>query len=127
MLECADPQFLRSVSGLSAVTHFTFLALVVLNLVAGFHALGTLMAVGIMILPAAAARFWATQIGSLIAVAVGIALIACVGGLLVSYHFSLPSGPAIILAAGLVYAISVVVGPVGSLAARVAVRRQLEA
>ena len=70
VLECADPQFLRSVSGLSAVTHFTFLALVVLNLVAGFHALGTLMAVGIMILPAAAARFWAVGIGALIAVAV---------------------------------------------------------
>ena len=109
------------------MTHFTFLALVVLNLVGGFHALGTLMAVGIMILPAAAARFWAAQIGSLIAVAVGIALISCVGGLLLSYHFSLPSGPAIILAAGLVYGISVVLGPVGSLAARVAVRRHLEA
>ena len=127
VLECADPQFLRSVSGLSAMTHFTFLALVVLNLVGGFHALGTLMAVGIMILPAAAARFWAAQIGSLIASAVGIALVACVGGLLLSYHFSLPSGPAIILGAGLVYGISVVLGPVGSLAARVAVRRHLEA
>ena len=127
VLECADPQFLRSVSGLSAMTHFTFLALVVLNLVGGFHALGTLMAVGIMILPAAAARFWAAQIGSLIAAAVGIALLSCVGGLLASYHFSLPSGPAIILGAGLVYGISVVLGPVGSLAARVAVRRRLEA
>lgn len=42
VLECADPQFLRSVSGLSAVTHFTFLTLVVLKLVGGFHALGTL-------------------------------------------------------------------------------------
>ena len=104
------------------MTHFTFLALVVLNLVGGFHALGTLMAVGIMILPAAAARFWAAQIGSLTAVAVGIALLSSVGGLLLSYHFSLPSGPAIILGAGLVYAISVVLGPVGSLAARVAVR-----
>ena len=55
VLECADPQFLRSVSRLSAVTHFGFLMLVVMNLVSGFHALGTLMAVGIMILPAAAA------------------------------------------------------------------------
>jgi len=57
VLECADPQFLRSVSKLSAATHFVFLCLVVMNLVGGFHALGTLMAVGIMILPAAAARF----------------------------------------------------------------------
>ena len=51
VLECADPQFLRSVSRMSAPTHFVFLSLVVLNLVAGFQALGTLMAVGIMILP----------------------------------------------------------------------------
>ena len=127
VLECADPQFLRSVSGLSAMTHFTFLALVVLNLVGGFHALGTLMAVGIMILPAAAARFWAARIGALIAVSIAVAMLSSVSGLLLSYHFSLPSGPAIILMAGLAYGMSLILGPVGSLAARVAVRRHLEA
>ena len=116
VLECADPQFLRSVSGLSAVTHFTFLALVVMNLVGGFHALGTLMAVGIMIVPAAAARFWATSIGGLIVAAVVIAMLANVSGLLLSYHYSLPSGPAIILAAGLAYIVSLIAGPVGSIA-----------
>jgi len=99
VLECADPHFLRSVSRLSAPTHFVFLALVVLNLVGGFHALGTLMAVGIMILPAATARFWAASIGGLIVVAVLIAIFASVSGLLLSYHYSLPSGPAIILIA----------------------------
>jgi len=118
VLECADPQFLRSVSGLSAVTHFTFLALVVLNLVGGFHALGTLMAVGIMILPAAAARFWAASIGGLIACAVVVAMLSSVAGLLLSYHLSLPSGPAIILVAGGAYAASIVIGPVGGLVAR---------
>ena len=127
VLECADPQFLRSVSGLSAVTHFAFLALVVLNLVAGFHALGTLMAVGIMILPAAAARFWAVGIGALIAVAVSVAMFSSLCGLLLSYHFSLPSGPAIILVAGLAYALSLVFGPVGGLAGRAFPRRHLEA
>ena len=119
VLECADPQFLRSVSGLSAVTHFTFLALVVMNLVAGFHALGTLMAVGIMIVPAAAARFWATGIGGLIAAAVVAAMLASIVGLLLSYHYGLPSGPAIILVAGVIYIASLIVGPVGSLMARV--------
>ena len=117
VLECADPQFLRSVSGLSTITHFTFLALVVMNLVGGFHALGTLMAVGIMILPAAAARFWAVNIGGLIVAAVAIAIASSVCGLLVSYHFGLPSGPAIILVAGIVYGVSLTLGPVGSLAA----------
>ncbi len=119
VLECADPQFLRSVSGLSAITHLTFLALVVLNLVSGFHALGTLMAVGIMILPAAAAKFWASTIGGLLAAAVITATLSSFCGLLLSYHFSLPSGPAIILVAGIAYVLSIVVGPVGGLVARI--------
>lgn len=127
VLECADPQFLRSVSGLSAVTHFTFLALVVLNLVGGFHALGTLMAVGIMILPAAAARFWAASIGGLVVTAVAVAMVSSLAGLLLSYHFSLPSGPAIILVAGFAYGLSLALGPVGGLAARAFPRRHLEA
>ncbi len=126
VLECADPQFLRSVSGLSAVTHFTFLALVVMNLVGGFHALGTLMAVGIMILPAAAARFWATSIGGLIAAAIATAVLSSMTGLLLSYHYSLPSGPAIILVAGLAYGISLAFGPVGGLVARALPRRHFE-
>ena len=109
------------------MTHFTFLVLVVLNLVAGFHALGTLMVVGIMILPAAAARFWAVGIGALIAVAVLVGMLSSLSGLLLSYHFSLPSGPAIILVAGLAYALSLVFGPVGGLAGRALPRRHLEA
>ena len=112
VLECADPSFLRSVSGLSALTHFTFLTLVVLNLVGGFHALGTLMAVGIMILPAASARFWAMSIGGLISVSIALAVLSSVIGLLLSFHFNMPSGPAIILVAGFGYVMSLGFGSV---------------
>ncbi len=126
VLECVDPHFLRSVSKLSAITHFGFLALVVMNLVAGFHALGTLMAVGIMILPAAAARFWANGIGGLICVAALIALGSSLIGLLLSFHYSLPSGPAIILVAGIGYGLSVIFGPVGGLVAQSLPRRHFE-
>ena len=52
IVECFDPQFLRSVSAASSPTHLLFLGLVVLNLIGGFQALGTLMAVGIMLLGA---------------------------------------------------------------------------
>jgi zinc/manganese transport system permease protein len=110
VLECVDPQFLRSVSSLSAVTHFIFLALVVLNLVGGFHALGTLMSVGIMILPAASARFWTVSVGGLMTVAFVIAILSSVIGLLLSFNFSLPSGPAIILVVGVAYLISLAFG-----------------
>lgn len=125
VLECADPQFLRSVSTLSAITHFVFLALVVANLAAGFHALGTLMAVGIMILPAAAARFWAETVGGMIFGAVFVAMLSSLAGLLLSYHYSLPSGPAIILVAGVAYGLSLVLGPVGGIIAQALPRRPL--
>lgn len=58
VLDCYDPAYLARVSKMSSPTHYGFMILVVLNLIGGFHALGTLMAVGIMILPAAAARLW---------------------------------------------------------------------
>ncbi|HEV8077441.1 MAG TPA: metal ABC transporter permease [Marinobacter sp.] len=125
VLECVDPQFLRSVSRLSALTHFIFLTLVVLNLVGGFHALGTLMAVGIMILPAAASQFWAVSIGGRITTAAVVALLSSLFGLLLSYHFRLPSGPAIILLAGVAYGLSLILGPVGGLITRVLPRQHL--
>ena len=124
VLECVDPQFLRSVSGLSALTHFTFLTLVVLNLVGGFHALGTLMAVGIMILPAAAARFWSPNIAGLLICAAVVAVLSSLIGLLLSYHYSLPSGPAIILVAGVFYGASLVFGSEGGLLVRSLLRQK---
>lgn len=117
VLECLDPQFLRSVSRLSTPVHFAFLLLVVLNLVGGFQALGTLMVVGLMILPAAAARFWAREVSGMIAIAMLIAFAASVAGLLLSYWGNVASGPAIILVAGGAYVVSMLGGPVGSVIA----------
>ena len=127
VLECFDPQFLRSASSLSSPTHFTFLVLVVLNLVAGFQALGTLMAVGIMLLPAVAARFWAEDVSGMILVAVLIAFLSSMTGLLVSYYANLPTGPAIILTCGVFYLLSILVGARGGLIYRLVPRKHLEA
>lgn len=127
VLECLDAAFLRGVSTLSPVAHFAFLALVVLNLVAGFHAMGTLMSVGIMILPAASARFWCRGIGAMIGLALVVALVGSVAGLWLSYRFGLPSGPSIVLALGGLYAGSLIAGTEGSLLARHMPRSHLEA
>src|SRR3954451_23402858 len=69
VLECVDPAFLRSVSRAGTPVHLVFLGLLVLNLVGGFQALGTLLAVGLMMLPAAAARFWSSDVGAMIVAA----------------------------------------------------------
>jgi zinc/manganese transport system permease protein len=117
--ECLDPLFLRSVSRLGSPVHSIFLGLVVLNLVGGFQALGTLLSVGLMMLPAAAARFWTSRVEPMCLLAVAIGAASCISGLLLSYHASLPSGPAIILSAGVVYILSIAAGTRGVLATRV--------
>lgn len=126
VLECFDPGFLRGVSRLSPVAHYGFLILVVLNLVSGFHTLGTLMAVGIMILPAAAARLWATRLPTMIASSVLIALASGVAGLLTSFHADVPAGPAIVLAAGIAYVLSLILAPGGLIGPRLYRRPHLE-
>jgi zinc/manganese transport system permease protein len=128
VLECVDPGFLRSVSRSGGVVHLTFLALVVLNLVAGFHALGTLLAVGLMMLPAAAARFWTADITRLILLACGFGMTSGYAGLVASYAAGsyLPAGPAIILAAGALYLGSLLLGSQGGLARRLLPRGHLQ-
>ena len=125
--ECVDPTFLRAVSPMSPVAHYGFLLLVVLNLVGGFQALGTLLAVGIVILPAAAARFWARDITGMLLAAALLAFAGSVTGLLLSYHLGVASGPAIILAIGSFYVLSLIAGPQGALTRRLLEGRHLEA
>jgi zinc/manganese transport system permease protein len=127
VLECLDPGFLRSVSRAGAPSHLVFLGLVVLNLVGGFQALGTLLAVGIMMLPAAAARFWSSDISVMLILAALLGAASSGAGLLVSYHTEAPTGPAIILVAGLVYLVSLLIGPEGGLLHLLLPRRHLEA
>jgi zinc/manganese transport system permease protein len=111
--ESLDPEFLRSVGGRGGWVQQAFIVLVVLNLVAGFQALGTLMAVGLMILPATAARYWARSIAALCALAVAIGMACAYLGLLLSFHFELPSGPSIVLLAGLAFVASAALGRQG--------------
>ena len=127
LLECVDPGYLRSVSRAGGPAHIAFLALVVINLVGGFHALGTLLAVGLMMLPAVIGRFWARDITFMILIAVGSAIVAGYAGLLLSFYLSVPSGPAVILVAGVLYILSLLFGHVGGLVRQLLPQRHLEA
>ena len=118
MLESFDPGFLRGVGGPGARAHMLLLVLLVANLVSAFQALGTLMAVGLMMLPAAAARFWVTGLPAMAGLAVGIGAASGVTGLLLSYHAELPSGPCIVLVCGAAYLVSVLFGARDGIVAR---------
>jgi zinc/manganese transport system permease protein len=99
-----DPVFLRMVGGNGM--RGLFVVLLLLNLVVSFQAFGTLLAIGPMLLPAAAARCWTQRPGVMIVLASSLGMLSCYAGLLLSYHRNLPSGPAIVMAAGAVYGIS---------------------
>ncbi|WP_136255684.1 metal ABC transporter permease [Onishia niordana] len=115
VVECLDPLFLRGQGMAGGLVHGIFLGLVVLNLTAGFQTLGTLMAVGLMMLPATTARFWSKRLEGLIGLGILIAMLSTSGGLLLSYHLELPSGPSIILLAGTCYVLSALLGRHNSL------------
>ena len=118
VVECFNPGFLAAMGVRGAVYHYLFLALAVLNMVAAFQALGTLMALGLMLLPAVAASFWAREVWSMTAVAVPMAFLSGVIGLLLSFHAGLPSGPVIVLVASLFFLGSLLVGTRASVRAR---------
>jgi zinc/manganese transport system permease protein len=119
VLDGVDPGFLRTVSRAGGPSYFAFMILLVLNLVAGFHALGTLLAVGFLVLPAVTARFWARDLTMMVLIAGVVALAGGVAGLVLSYHASLPTGPAMILTMGAGFMGSVLIGPVGGVLAQV--------
>jgi zinc/manganese transport system permease protein len=112
VIESVDPLFLRTVSRAGALAHLAFLALVVVNLVNGFQALGTLLAVGLMILPAGIARFWSRELTGMISIAVASAILSGYAGLVLSFQTRIPSGPAIILVSALLYVLSILFGNV---------------
>lgn len=117
IVECFDPGFLRMQGRQGELAHAVFMLLLVLNLVGGFHSLGTLMAVAFVVLPAAAARFWVRGVGAQMALAMGVAVLGSVIGLLVSFHLGIAASAAITLGLGALYALSLTLGLHGSVRA----------
>jgi len=115
VLESLDPGFMAATAGKGGLWHLIFLILVVLCVVSGFVALGTLMSVGLMMLPAIAARHWSDSLAGQVRVAVLLACLSSVGGLILSYNLDIPAGPSIVLTAGGFWLLSLVTGPRASL------------
>jgi len=113
VLESFDPVFLGAAGRRGWVWQQGFLMLVVINLVAGFQTLGTLMAVGLMMLPAVSSRLWHDTLAAQLVNASVQAMLASAAGLLLSYHLDTPSGPTIIGCAGALYFASLLFAPGG--------------
>ena len=113
IMDSLDPGFLASTGGKGELWYSAFLGLVVLCVVAGFVALGTLMSVGLMMLPAIASRHWSASLQGQVRASVVLAVIASIMGLLLSYHTDIPAGPAIVLTAGGLWMLSLLRDTIG--------------
>ena len=114
IMDCLDPAFFK-VNGGKGKTHIVFLLLLVMNLLSGFQVLGTLMVVGMMLLPAIAAKFIARTLEQQILTSVLIGICSVYVGMVISFHISLPTSACIILTAGIIYLLALSFGPQGGL------------
>lgn len=114
IIDCLDTDYMRATGGGRNVSGMIFFVLMVLNLIASFQILGTLMSLGLIILPAVAARFWVASVDRGIGVSICIACAASVIGLLLSYHWGLPAGPSVVLVLGGICLASILFGRHGS-------------
>jgi len=105
--EAFDSAFLQvNAPRVPGMLHGLFLALLVLNL----------MAVGVMMLPAVAARCWARTLPRLLLLAAAIGALCAWLGLSLSWLAGLPAGPAIVLTASLIFFLSILFGTRSGLA-----------
>ena len=119
VIECFDPDFANAAQRGRSWTRIIFFVLLVINLIAAFQALGTLMALGLMILPSIAARFWTRNIDTVIPLSILCAVAASFTGLLISYHTQIPTGPSVVMTAGVLSLLSALLGRHGSVYAYV--------
>lgn len=113
LAESADPVFMRTTGHTGGWLHMLLMVLVALNLVAGFRAFGALMTVGLMMIPAAAARYWARAYGGQALIAIGLSAGAGLSGLVLAAVLDVEPGATMVLTAGLLFTLSALFGRVG--------------
>lgn len=109
---CFDPQFASSIGVRVHLVDFIMMALVVLTTVVGLQAVGLILIVALLIIPAAAARFWTDDLKQM-------TILSALFGALSGYFGStfsallprLPTGAVIVLCAGGVFGMSMLLAP----------------
>ena len=114
VLDCFDPVFLRVELGRRSRVFQVYIVLLVVNLVAGFQILGTLMVVGVVILPAIVARFFGRTLGVQLVIAPLVGVVCQYAGLVISFAYDLPASTIIILLNGILAVLAMLFGPYGS-------------
>ncbi|MGJ8696172.1 MAG: metal ABC transporter permease [Verrucomicrobiaceae bacterium] len=104
-----DPEVAASLGVKTRTLDYLSFVILILVLITTLQAVGCVLAVGLIVTPAAIARPLASTPGALFPLSGLVGAIGCAGGLITSFHFDLPPGASITLALTTLFLISVLV------------------
>ena len=119
-----DPIFAKGI-GLPVERLRTLLtALTVLTIVTGIQAVGVILMAAMLIIPAAAARFWSSHLGTILVTSAFFgALSGALGTMISSLRTGLSTGPIIVLVAAALFLISYFLAPTRGLLSKIRKKR----
>ena len=120
-----DENFARTI-GLPVKTIELLLStLTVMAVVVGIQAVGVVLMAAMLITPAAAARYWTSNLTGMIFLAVLLSIVSGIGGAFVSYQEkNMPTGPWIVMIISIIAILSFLFSPQKGIVARLFLQRQ---
>lgn len=91
--------------------HYGLMLVLTLVTVSALQTVGIILVVAMLITPAATAFLWTDKLTTMLFLAAGVGIVSATVGLYFSYTFNWASGPAIVLMAAILFAISFLVAP----------------
>lgn len=101
-----DREFARSQHMPVALFEYILMMFIALTIVACLRMVGIVLAISLLTLPQMTANLFTHRFKNIIFLSIGIGYISCIGGLLFSYSYQIPSGAAIIFISIIIYAVS---------------------
>lgn len=113
-----DPEMARASGVPVALVQTGMLILVALAAVVAFRLVGVVLALAMLVAPAATAELLSRNLPRMMLIGAGVAVLAVLGGLYVSFHLDVAAGPAVVLCAVALFALAFLVSPRGLAAGR---------
>ena len=101
-----DPEFARSQRMPVTCFEYILMMFIALTIVSCLRMVGIVLAISLLTLPQMTANLFTYRFKHIIWLSIGIGYISCLGGLILSYHYQIPSGASIIFVSILFYALA---------------------
>ncbi len=107
-----DIPFARSIGYPVKRMEFLLALLMVMTITAGIQAVGVVLMASMLIIPAAAARYWTDSLRVMLVIAAGVGALSGITGSFISYTApAMPTGPWMVVSAALIFLLSFLLAP----------------